>query len=553
MEATSKPLRVFFSPCLYRGRRLLGAVAFLMLLPGLPARADNPRQADKGEVNEVLTVKYAINRICGHKENGQCTAWDEVKLRSYNGRLVGPTIEARPGDTLNILLDNQLPPEPMPESTSGSHDGPSGSHDTNTPHGFNTTNIHTHGLHVSPAGNSDNVMLAIGPGQKFQYEIKIPSDHPAGTYWYHAHKHGSVALQLASGMAGAVIIRGDIDKVPAIRAAKEQIFVFQQIPYLMTGDPYHPGQQANMVESYELFGPGRWLTSGRRTTINGEFEPVLKMKPGEVQRWRFIHAGIRETIRPKLVRESDLEAVILQHQIALDGITTGRIEPVAVADLQPGYRVDVMVQAGDVPETYLLLDAASPANQSLMGLAEPQSVLARVVVEGKKKQMELPEAAELLPLAPFAPIADEEITGSQSVTFDINLQHTPFLFTVNGQPFDPHATPRQLKLGAVEEWIVSASPLIGHPFHIHVNPFQVMTENGPHVWKDTLFVERGTSVRIRTRYERYIGKFVLHCHILDHEDQGMMEAVEIVPPSTAHDSPHSAPGRSVPVGWQGPL
>jgi FtsP/CotA-like multicopper oxidase with cupredoxin domain len=493
------------------------------------------------EVRQTLVVRYATNRICRVKEQGACKEWDEVKLRSYNGGLVGPTIEARPGDTLYITLENRLPPEPAAFM-----------HDVNIPHGFNSTNLHTHGLHVSPEGNSDNVMLSIAPGHRFEYEIKVPSDHPAGTYWYHAHKHGSVAIQLASGMAGPLIIRGNIDELAKIKATKEQIFLFQQIPYREFDDYTLPPPQPsplpkrNMVESYEVFGQGAWLKSGRRTTVNGEVEPTLKLRPGEVQRWRFIHGGIRETIKVKLVAEGDTGTAIPHYQIAHDGITTGRRDESTETELQPGYRTDVLVKFAQ-PGTYLMLDEASGALQSLMTLAEPRKVLARVLVEGPPKNMELPSEQELAPLAPFQPIADSELTGAQGVRFNFDFRPNPDQFTVNGKSFDPSAAPRRLVLGAVEEWLVSSQNQ-GHPFHIHVNPFQVTDSQGRILWKDTLFVPQGESRRLRTRYRRYIGTFVLHCHILDHEDQGMMELVQIVPPGMVGSGhSHGAPPQAQPA------
>ncbi|WP_239014713.1 multicopper oxidase family protein [Archangium violaceum] len=472
-------------------------------------------------IYEELVVQYATNRICRVKEQGKCKEWDTVKLRSYNGGLVGPIIEARPGDTLHIHLKNQLPPEPRPPTP-----------DPNVPHGFNVTNLHTHGLHVSPEGNSDNVLLAFGPQEEFEYEIKIPTDHPAGTYWYHAHKHGSVALQVSSGMVGALIIRGNIDELPVIKAAQERIFVFEQIPYALVDDPYVPGTQANMIESYQVFTPNNWELSGRRTLINGEFVPTFKMKPGEVQRWRFIHAGTMESLRLKLLRESDSRTVMMQHQIAHDGITSGRIDTVTETEMYPGYRVDVMVKAEQRPDTYLLIDEASPPERSLNGVAETRKILARVVVEGPSVQMSLPDERALATLVPLEPITNEELTGTQEVKFDMDLSVTPPRFLINGKPFDPNAPPRRLVLGNVEEWFISSSSHQGHPFHIHVNPFQVMKSNGKHVWKDTLFVGANQSARVRTRYERYIGRFVMHCHILDHEDMGMMELQEIVPPDS---------------------
>jgi FtsP/CotA-like multicopper oxidase with cupredoxin domain len=479
---------------------------------------------------QELVVKYATNRICRRMEQEECKEWDTVKLRSYNGGLVGPTIEARPGDTLNIRLDNQLPADLNPLHP-----------DPNNPHGFNTTNIHTHGLRVSPVGNSDNVLLAMGPQQKFEYEVKIPADHPPGTFWYHAHKHGSVALQVSSGMVGALIIRGGLDDVPAIKAAKDRLFVFEQIPYTLTDDPYAPGTQANMVENYQVFIPERWEQSGLRTLINGESMPTLKMRAGELQRWRFIHTGTMEALRLKLVRESDPQPVMAHYQIAHDGIATGRLDAVEETEMYPGYRVDVLVRAGNGPETYLLVDEESPAERSLHGQLETRKVLARVVVEGRSTvMMPLPSARELAEQAPFAPITDQELTGTQNAHFSVDFSVTPPKFMINGRAYDPNEPPRRLQLEAVEEWSVSSSPQLGHPFHIHVNPFLVMLGPGRDVWKDTLFVRPGESYRLRTRYKRYVGKFVMHCHILDHEDMGMMEVQEIVPPGSmgTGDHPH---------------
>jgi FtsP/CotA-like multicopper oxidase with cupredoxin domain len=488
------------------------------------------------DVNVRLEVRYALNKIAKKIQDGKVLESDEVRLRSYNGQLVGPIIEVRPGDTLNVFLNNKLPqPQPPPPP-------PPGGNPNNTPHGFNVTNLHFHGLHVSPAGNSDNVMIAAGPGDRLQYEVKIPRDHPAGTYWYHPHKHGSVTLQVASGMAGAIIIRGDIDRVPAINKAKERIFVFQQIAYTLNAQGV--GEVETYVPAFTPFGWPQLVAMGRRFTINGVVEPTLTLKPGEVQRWRFIHAGTREPLQVKLVKRdprTGAETPIPQYQIALDGITTGYLDKVEVTELHPAYRADVLVRAVDdkgkpLPEGVYWLVDENPAARGT-----PSRDLARVVVKGGKCEMKLPKESELKCLAPFKPIEDDELTGTQEAHFSIDPPNPipvpgqpPPKFLINGKEFDPHAPPRKLKLDAVEEWNISSRDL-DHPFHIHVNPFMFKRADGRVVWKDTINLAPLQSMKVRTRYKRYVGVFMVHCHILVHADLGMAESMEIVAPRLAHD------------------
>ena len=165
-----------------------------------------PPKRDSREIVYQLDVDY----IDGEIWNPATQRNDKVRLRGYTGDgmepdrpFVSPTIEMRPGQTVRMNLRNKLPMDPscVGHDTKG--------HDPNIPHCFNGTNMHTHGLWINPAGNSDNVLISINPGVDFEYEYNVPEDHPAGTFWYHPHRHGSTALQVSSGMSGALIIRGD--------------------------------------------------------------------------------------------------------------------------------------------------------------------------------------------------------------------------------------------------------------------------------------------------------------------------------------------------------
>ncbi|MGF2039064.1 MAG: multicopper oxidase family protein [Nostoc sp. CmiVER01] len=470
----------------------------------------------------------------------------KVKLRSYNGKLVGPTLRVKPNDLISINLINTLPPEPKQEIN------------MNKPHGFNTTNIHTHGLHVLSTGNSDNVLKEMPPKEtdtdpdpNYNIGVKLPANHPSGTFWYHPHKHGSTALQVSSGMVGAIIVEGGgLDEIPAIKNAEDKIFVFQQITYDTKGE---------IDESYNGFGmdlnQSAWSLSGRQTTINGQIYPTIRIKPGEMQRWRFIHAGVRDALNLSLRPVSISKRIRTQvklHEIAIDGIALGTIDSWSTLELEPGYRSDVLVQfpspRNPLVQEYELVDVATPPEKSLLGVPEDEEVLAKVIVEGNPVKLnddtnpELPGSkkflADLLKAKQKdAPPDITRIDGRQEVLFDIQLpnqfsdEKAP-KFMVNGTPFDINdPNPITLQLKKADEWVLK-SAFVNHPFHIHVNPFQYTRKdpngNDEVIWRDTLLVRQGKDEIIKSRYDSFLGKFVLHCHILDHEDQGMMKLVQII-------------------------
>ncbi len=480
-----------------------------------------------------------------------------LHLRSYNGALIGPTLRAKPGDWLRVTVKNDLPGPGHTE-----HCNLDGTFDKNHkmimgPDVYDVSNLHTHGLHVSPSGNSDNVFIEICPGQSKDFAIHIPPNHPAGTFWYHAHVHGSTALQVSSGMEGALIIEGGLDDVPEIKAAQEKTFLLQQTSY----------DESGQIESSSVFGPSSWAASQRYITVNGgQIAPVFTMHPGEVQRWRFIHGGVRETVE-LFSTGGPL------YEIATDGNTMGRIDTwKSPIELEPGYRSDVLFKApplagGQTSTRYYIMTGPIAAQNRLsfltipnrpeqltaeLNTSEPPQIIAVIDVEGTPQDMALPTDGELASLAPYKDITPEELTGQeQHVSFSIEnhidcsrpgkCQPCPtcnvFQFMVDHYSF-PNSPVRTLKLGTASRWTLevykdSAGP--EHPFHIHVNPFE-MVRVGPDgndetVWKDTLMVHQtGMALKYRqvlSRYEDFDGVFVLHCHILDHEDGGMMQAVEI--------------------------
>ena len=310
--------------------------------------------------------------------------------------------------------------------------------------------------------------------------------------------------------------------------------MFQQIDYATSDNKLNRLEKKGTLEDFNRpFNNGDWANGKRSTLINGALAPVLEMQPGEVQRWRLIDAGVEETVLFKIVGPDGKP--VPQQLIALDGITTGRIEAMDQVYLYPGYRADVLIRAPDREGDYQILDEETAGDTAIKSLnKEARKRLGTLRVKGSRKQMALPTQAELEPLAPYKHIEDKEITGQQEVHFGIILTRPgTYPFALNGAAFDPGAAPRKLKLGGVDEWTISSEPIGPHIFHIHINPFEVIEPDGRRYWKDTLFIKSGAKVKVRTRYVRYVGQFVIHCHILPHEDLGMMQVVEVVAP-TAH-------------------
>src|SRR5215212_8233275 len=219
---------------------------------GAPFADPEVRRSVGGELRTTLAVRYTYQDVGGQR----------LYLRTYESLNPGSTLRARPGDVLRIRLVNDLPPNRDPHS-----------HDHNLPHHFNTTNLHTHGLHVSPSGIADNVLRDMEPGQTYEIEVPIPATHPAGTFWYHPHKHGSANVQLASGMAGALILEGDFDDVPEIAQARDRVLLIHHLAF----------DDLGTVEGFETVWP---MDAARLVLVNGQLVPTITMRPGEVQRWR---------------------------------------------------------------------------------------------------------------------------------------------------------------------------------------------------------------------------------------------------------------------------
>jgi FtsP/CotA-like multicopper oxidase with cupredoxin domain len=496
-----------------------------------------------------------------------------VRLRSYNGKIVGPTLRVKPGDVINLTLNNQLPNDSGLEGSEQCHNPENILGTFPIPKNFNCTNLHTHGLHVMPerdpvTGNlSDNVFIQIGPTYQnpAQFTIRIPADHPSGTYWYHPHLHGSTGVQVASGMQGAIIVEDLPGRTPAsINAANrnEKIFVLQTLPYDDHGE----------INDFLALGDDRSFVRNRHVLVNGQVAPTITIRPGEVQRWRFINASFNRSILLQL-EDHDL------HEIALDGIYLPQVDtwanngPRKRSDAEewnfslksqsvhtiPGSRSDVLVVGNLNPGRYKLVGTTFITGRLNPALAAiKQYVIAWVDVTGEPMRMALPRDEEMEKLVPYSEIQNDEISMHQTVDFSVDrpiggddgnivcdperdeVPCYPVSFRINGRVFNP-GQPRLLKLNQADAWTLTTKEVNrAHVFHIHTNSFQTtrIRPNGEEgtIWRDTLFVGYGNPRTFFTRYKDFTGKFVLHCHILSHEDLGMMEAQQVVDSPKIHNA-----------------
>lgn len=450
-----------------------------------------------------------------------------VTTLTYDGVVPGYTWDVQPGDTLEIELVNNLPELPDDHGMSMTR-----------PHEWTTTNLHTHGLHVSPSGNGDNVFLEIKPGDSQHYEIPIPNSHPGGLFWYHPHRHGGVCQQVRGGMAGALIVRGAIDDVPEIRAAKEQVMVLQAIEL---GDDYQLLDPIPNPTKEQAFFPRTQILY----TVNGILNPKITMHPGEVQRWRLLNAAEGKFMSLELANHA-------LNVLAWDGLTLAAPDSVKGVTLSAGNRVELLVKAGVAGSYDLILSPGSSQHPETLAMfsgemSEADSMgttsaelvtrpILTVEVVGTGPDMALPiELPAWDP--PMLPIARKR---KFSFSVEREADNTFIDFGVSGFPYSPDRAPYQVKLGTAEEWTLinavdNKLPQHAHGFHIHVNPFKVTKINGDTLdvplWRDT-FALTGTtsdSFTFETNFEDFTGKFVDHCHVLAHEDLGMMEAIEVIP------------------------
>ena len=243
----------------------------------------------------------------------------------YNGSFPGPTLVVDPGDRIAVTLVNRL---------------------------ADATNLHTHGFHVSPEGNSDNVLLHIEPGETFDYRFDLPRNHAPGLNWYHPHAHGHGTHQMFGGMAGAVIFRSRAERRGALPPMRDRVLVLQAPEW---------------DEAGELKTWSAGLLATQLRLINGQLNPRIPIREGETQRWRILNATVSDFFDLRL----DGHRLV---QIAADGNPFERALELDTVHIPPGGRAEVLVEGGS-PGSYTL--RALPFDHGA-GFVAPELVLATV-------------------------------------------------------------------------------------------------------------------------------------------------------------------------------
>lgn len=482
-------------------------------------------------------------------------AGDDRFCLLYNGTVQSPTLWVEPGDTIVLRIRNELNSAAV---STGEHQHPAG-HLRNPCFGAEAassplrTNLHFHGLNIPPTCRADDVLgTVIPPGATFVYRFKIPINEPPGLYWYHPHPHGLSEQQVLGGATGALVVRGIEQVNPIVRGLPEQILILRDVKL-------PAGVQSSSVR---LCADQEGSTQpAKDATLNFVPIPFAKNRPariylgsGERQFWRVLNASADTYFDLQLSYDGHPQAIGV---VAVDGVPTrqddvSRAYPVTLHATQvllpPGARVEFIVQgpASWVREARLMTLAYDTGPD---GDCDPERVLARIDTERQVLPVMPIAGAGERPLRSmrFSRISVVKPVRTRKLYFSENNDRGEFYITEDrsgNRPrvFNPFFTQPAITVqqGTVEDWVIENRSRESHTFHIHQIHFQVLEHNrkpaNSAVLRDTIDVPfwngkeniyPSVKLRMDFRDPEIAGTFVYHCHILEHEDGGMMGTIEV--------------------------
>jgi suppressor of ftsI len=434
---------------------------------------------------------------------------------SFNGHEDPPVIRTAPGEDIRLTYVNAM----AKDSHETCIDGPC----------MNMTNLHFHGLHVSPDAPQDDVisMMAM-PGQSLHYVVNIPLDQPPGLYWYHTHPHGESYQQDLDGMSGAIVIDGIERYVPELQYMRERI-IFLRDQVIGKEDPASPELMRRVGIPTKTCGTSTEQPE-RIFTVNGALRPRIAVTPGERQFWRIVNAS------PDRYADLQVDGEHLE-VVALDGMPLAFHNPghpVELAShvlLPPAGRVEAIVtgpmHGARASLRTLCFDTGSD------GDANPEMVLADIVdVPQPSPKPRITSVDARLPISkPLSPALMAQVENS-SPDFVVDFSEDKKGFYINGKKYGPSDPPMTtVSIGAYHHWRVTNETHEVHPFHIHQVHFLVYAQNGVPLerpeWLDTVNVPVEGNVDLMMDFTSPIirGISLFHCHLLSHEDKGMMAKI----------------------------
>ena len=434
---------------------------------------------------------------------------------AFDGASVAPVIRASPGDVLKITYINDLPPR----SSETCAVNPC----------MNMTNLHFHGLTVSPDAPQDDVlgMMAM-PGQVLHYSVEIPRDHPPGLFWYHTHPHGESHRQVLDGMSGAIVIEGMERYVPELGRLRERVIVVRGRS--IEHDP-NAAELRRDVEIRAKGCGGEAEAVEEVFTVNGVIRPRIQIAPKERQFWRIVNAS------PDRYLDLQLDGQTFEI-VALDGMPLAYHEPKAPTRttdhllLAPAGRLEAIVTGPPSGSHRALRTLCVDTGPD--GDPNPGMVLADLVQTSSDFGSDVPpkkmHATDDRP--PLYQELDVERLEKTTPDFTVTFTEDKNGFYINGRKFAPDVGPMtSAPVGTYQHWRIVNETAELHPFHIHQVHFLAYAENGAPLshpaWLDTVNVPYRGSVDVILDFTDPVikGMSVFHCHLLNHEDKGMMAKI----------------------------
>ena len=428
----------------------------------------------------------------------------------FDGQPNAPTLRLSPGDQLKITYVNHLPAKAKETCAISPC--------------MDMTNLHFHGLAVSPDAPQDDVLgMMAAPGQTLHYTVQIPKDHSPGLYWYHTHPHGESHRQALDGMSGALVIEGIESYYPSLAGLPEHVLVLRGRS--IVNDPQSADLKRRVEVSSNVCG-AESETPDEIFTLNGSVRPQIRIAPGERQFWRLVNASADRYL------DLQLEGQTFEI-VAMDGMPIAQHDPdhpTRSADhvlLPPAGRVEAIVTGPAAGTPRRLLSRCVDTGPA--GDPNPAIVLADIVPRPAAQSTPRVLKSSRKPDLKTLDLAAEE---KASPRFVVIFTEDKKGFYINGEKFAPDAAPMvRAKVGTYQHWkVVNASAEL-HPIHIHQVHFLAYAENDKPIvdplWLDTVNVPYGGSVDVIMDFTDPIirGMSVFHCHLLNHEDKGMMAKI----------------------------